>query len=217
MDLEKARSNMIEQQIRPWDVSGPEVLELLRQVPREEFVSEAQRSLAFADLSLPIGHGEIMWQPKIEARVLQALAPQADECVLEIGTGSGYLTALLASSSSKVTSIDLYSDFLEQAEIRLGAQHIDNVSLKQGDGAQGWSTAANWDLIILTGSVSVLPDSFRESLAPGGRLIAIIGQEPIMEAMLYTHQWDGHWVEQSLFDTSLPPLLNSVQPDGFVF
>jgi protein-L-isoaspartate(D-aspartate) O-methyltransferase len=217
MDLEKARSNMIEQQIRPWAVSESEVLELLRQVPREEFVSEAQRSLAFADLSLPIGHGEIMWQPKIEARVLQALAPQADERALEIGTGSGYLTALLASAAGKVTSIDLYSDFLELTATRLRAQHIDNVSLKEGDGAQGWATATQWDLIVLTGSVSVLPESYRQSLAPGGRLIAIMGQEPVMEAMLYTHKWDGHWTEQSLFDTSLPPLLNISHPDKFVF
>jgi len=217
MDFEIARTNMIEQQIRPWDVSGPEVLELLRQVPREVFVSETQCALAFADLSLPIGHGEIMWQPKIEARVLQALAPQANERVLEIGTGSGYLTALLATCADEITSVDIYSDFLELAEKRLRAQSVDNVSLEEGDGACGWPTPTQWDLIVLTGSLPAMPPLYRESLAPGGRLFAVIGQEPAMEAMLYTHHSDGNWAERSLFDTSLPPLLNSAQPDEFVF
>ena len=217
MDFEMARFNMIEQQIRPWEVLDTGVLELLRQIPREAFVSEAQRGLAFADLNLPIGHDEAMWQPKIEARILQALAPKARDHVLEVGTGSGYLTALLASCSEHVTSVDIHSDFIGLATERLQTQNISNVRLVEGDGARGWPSSKPWDIVVLTGSVPNLPSAYRDILAPGGRLAAIVGREPVMEAMLYVHQDEGAWSSRSLFDTALRPLVNAEPPAAFVF
>ena len=217
MDFEMARFNMIEQQIRPLEVLDAGVLELLRQVPREMFVSEAQRGLAFADLNLPIGHGEAMWQPKIEARILQALAPTISDRVLEIGTGSGYLTALLASCADHVTSIDIHSDFIALVTERLRTQNISNVRLVEGDGAQGWPSTEPWDVIVLTGSVPTLPSAFRDILAPGGRLAAVVGREPVMEATLVVHQGEDAWSTRSLFDALLRPLVNAEPPDVFVF
>ena len=217
MDFEMARFNMIEQQIRPWEVLDAGVLELLRQIPREAFVSEAQRGLAFADLNLPIGHDEAMWQPKIEARILQALAPKARDHVIEVGTGSGYLTALLASCSERVTSIEIHSDFIGLAAERLQTQNISNVRLVEGDGARGWPSSKPWDIVVLTGSVPNLPSAYRDILAPGGRLAAIVGQEPVMEAMLYVHQDEDAWSSRSLFDTLLRPLGNAEPPAAFVF
>ena len=217
MDFEVARFNMIEQQIRPWEVLDAGVLELLRQIPRESFVSEAQRSLAFADLNLPIGHDEAMWQPKIEARILQALAPTTDDHVLEVGTGSGYLTALLASCSEHVTSIDIHGDFIELAMERLRSQNISNVRLVEGDGAQGWPSSKPWDIVVLTGSVPTLPSAYRDILEPGGRLAAVVGREPAMEAMLYVRKDDSTWSARSLFDTVLRPLINAEPAAAFVF
>jgi protein-L-isoaspartate(D-aspartate) O-methyltransferase len=217
MDFEVARFNMIEQQIRPWEVLDAGVLELLRQMPREAFVSEAQLGLAFADLSLPIGHGEAMWQPKIEARILQALAPTTRDRVLEVGTGSGYLTALLASCSEHVTSIDIHSDFIGLATDRLRRQNISNVRLVEGDGAQGWASSKPWNVVVLTGSVPTLPSAYRDILAPGGRLAAVVGREPAMEAILYTRENEDTWSTHSLFDTVLQPLVNAEPAATFVF
>ena len=217
MDFEMARFNMIEQQIRPWEVLDAGVLELLRQIPREAFVSEAQRGLAFADLNLPIGHDEAMWQPKTEARILQALAPKARDHVLEVGTGSGYLTALLASCSDHVTSVEIHSDFIGVATERLKTQNISNVRLVEGDGARGWPSSKPWDVVVLTGSVPTLPSAYRDILAPGGRLAAVVGREPAMEAMLYVHQGNNTWSARSLFDTVLRPLVNAERPAEFVF
>lgn len=217
MDFEIARFNMIEQQIRPWEVLDTQVLELLRKVPRELFVSEAERSLAFADLSLPIGHGETMWQPKMEARILQALALTTSDRVLEIGTGSGYLTALLASCSNQVTSVDIHGDLIGLARKRLSAQRINNVQLVEGDGSRGWPSSEPWNAIVLTGSVPTLPSAYLDILASGGRLAAIVGHDPAMEAMLYVCQGDDSWSTQSLFDTVVRPLVNAEHPDPFVF
>ena len=217
MDFEMARFNMIEQQIRPWEVLDTGVLELLRKVPREVFVAQAQRGLAFADLNLPIGHDEAMWQPKIEARILQALAPTTRDHVLEVGTGSGYLTALLASCSEHVTTIDIHSDFIGLAAERLQTQKISNVQLVEGDGARGWPSSKPWDVVVLTGSVPTLPSAYRDILAHGGRLAAVVGREPVMEAMLYVRQDEDTWSTRSLFDTMLRPLVNAELPTAFVF
>ena len=217
MDLETARFNMIEQQVRPWGVTDSWVLDLLKVVPREAFVSPSQRDLAFADLSLPIGFNETMWQPKIEARLLQAAAPSQADRVLEVGTGSGYLTALLANCAAHVTSIDIHGDFVELARTRLLSNKINNIDLFEGDGAAGWPSKNQWDLIVLTGSVPSLPPSYCDILAPKGRLVAIVGQEPIMEAILLVNQNNGIWESSSLFDTVVRPLVNSERPNAFTF
>ena len=217
MDVEAARFNMIEQQIRPWGVVDSWVLDLLKKVPREAFVRPEQKGLAFADLSLPIGLNETMWQPKIEARILQALAPSRSDRVLEIGTGSGYLTALLASCSAHVTSIDIHGHLVELAKKRRISNEINNITLLEGDGAAGWFSEELWDVVVLTGSVPSLPSAYRDILAPKGRLVAIVGQEPIMEATLLMSQKGDDWVTASLFDTLVRPLLNVESPDGFIF
>ncbi|SVB59169.1 uncharacterized protein METZ01_LOCUS212023 [marine metagenome] len=217
MDIELARFNMIEQQIRPWEVLDPSVLALFKQIPREQFVPPEYSSAAFADFCVPLAHGQCMMQPKVEARLLQALALTAQDRVLEVGTGTGYMTALLSSHCAHVTSIDIHGDFLRPAAARLETLGINNATLEEGDGADGWNATSDWDAILLTGSVPVLPDAYCQILAPGGRLTAIVGQQPIMEAMLYCQSIDGQWSEQSLFDTSLPPLINVKTPSAFTF
>ncbi len=217
MDFEVARFNMIQQQIRPWGVADPGVLALMHTIPREAFVSSSQQTLAFADLNLPIGYGEEMWQPKVEARVLQALAPKPNDRVLEIGTGSGHLTALLASCSSHVASVEIKGEFVDPARDRLMGQNISNVELIEGDGSRGWDSPEKWDVIVLTGSLPTLPPCYQDIMAPGGRMAAIVGLEPVMEALLYLRHDDESWSSRSLFDTTTPPLINAAQPDPFVF
>ena len=208
---------MIEQQIRPWEVLDPRVLNALHDVPREDFVPEQYRDLAFVDMNIRLDHDQVMMQPKVEARLLQELAPTASDLVLEIGTGSGYMTALLASLAGRVESVDIFPDFIESAREKLAAHDCSNVVLCEGDAARGWSGEAPYDAIILTGSLPSLPPVFAENLAPGGRLIAVIGQDPIMEALLIIRQPDGMLSRQSLFDTSIAPLLNAELPAAFSF
>ena len=217
MDIELARFNMIEQQIRPWEVLDPSVLALLKEIPRENFVPPEHSAVAFADFCVPLAHGQCMMQPKVEARLLQSLALTELDQVLEIGTGTGYMTALLSRHCSHVTSVDIHGDFLRPAAARLEALGIHNVTLEEGDGADGWNAAGNWDAILLTGSVPVLPDTYCQALAPSGRLAAIVGQDPVMEAMLYCQNADGELSQQSLFETSLPPLINARAPSAFTF
>ena len=216
MDFERARFNMIEQQIRPWNVLDPGVLDLLRQVPREQFVTPPQRSLAFADLSIPLDHDQVMMQPKVEARLIQALALSRQDRVLEIGTGSGYLTALLAASAASVVSVEIYSALSLQAGARLQNAGFDTVDLKVGDAANGWPDGQPYDAIIITGSLPILPTPFLEALAPGGRLVAIIGEAPSMEALLY-QKTSAVPLITSLFDTVVPPLINIPKKDDFIF
>ena len=216
MDFEQARFNMIEQQIRPWNVLDPSVLALLRKVPREQFVAPRQQALAFADLSIRLDHDQVMMQPKVEARLIQALALTGQDRVLEIGTGSGYLTALLAAGAASVVSVEIYSALSLQAGARLQNAGFDTVDLKIGDGATGWLDDALYDAIIITGSLPTLPTPFVEALAPGGRLVAIIGEAPAMEAMLY-HKTSAGLLMTSLFDTVIPPLVNTPKKESFVF
>lgn len=215
-NMEQARFNMVEQQIRPWDVLNADVLNLLKIIKREQFVPLEQRALAFVDMDIPLGHGASMWQPKMEARALQALDLHRGDEVLEIGTGSGYLTALLASLAHHVTSVEIVKELSETAGRNLAAHHIDNVTLEVGDAANGWG-AAQYDAIVLTGSVPLQPDALMKNLKVGGRLFAVIGDGAAMEACLITRTSKDVFQRAAQFEISVAPLLNAPQPQRFVF
>ncbi|HEY0633872.1 MAG TPA: protein-L-isoaspartate O-methyltransferase [Gammaproteobacteria bacterium] len=217
MNLEQARHNMIEQQIRPWEVLDQRLLDLLVRVPREDFVPPRYRKLAFADIEIPLDHGEVMMQPRLEARLLQALDIQPNDRILEIGTGSGYVTALLAHLGRHVLSIELHAELIEQARQRLARHGITNVNLVHEDAAAGWSGGGvPFDVILLTGSVPELPDAFRKLLTIGGRLVAVVGTAPIMEATLVTRLGETEWSEELLFETMTPPLHNVAVSQKFI-
>ncbi len=217
MDIELARFNMVEQQIRTWEVLDRRILDLVALAPREDYVPAKYRNLAFADMNLPIGNGQVMMQPKIEARLLQELEIEPDDNILEIGTGSGYLTSLFASLGKHVYSVEFFPDFAHTALEKLAHHHHMNVTLNVGDAAAGWDQHGPYDVIALTGSVPVLPEAFKNSLAPGGRLFAIVGTSPAMEALLIRRLDDDSFNEQSLFETDLPALTNAKTPARFVF
>jgi len=217
LDVERARFNMVEQQIRPWEVLDQRVLDLLLRVRREEYVPARYRALAFADMEIPLGHGETMLAPKIEARMLQELALAPGDRILEVGTGSGYMTALLASLGSHVCSVDIVPEFTQTASAKLTAHGVTNLTLETGDAARGWDRHAPYDAIMVTGSMPVLPDAFLKSLRPGGRLIAVVGEPPVMEAQLITCVAAGAYSTTGLFETCIAPLRNAVQPERFVF
>src|SRR5271167_4755224 len=216
VDFEQARFNMVEQQVRTWDVLDQEVLDLLFAVKREQFVPAEYRALAFADLEIPLGDGEHMWTPKMEARVVQELGLKPSESVLEIGTGSGYLTALLARCAADVTSVEINPRLLAEAWGHLSSAGIGNARLEKGDGARGWRDET-YDAIVLTGSTPVLPDSWFRQLKPGGRLFAVVGDAPVMTARLARWSAPGAIVQQDLFETVIAPLKNAPQPARFVF
>jgi len=217
MNLEQARSNMVEQQIRTWEVLDQEVLDLLYLVPREEFVATAHRELAFSDLELPIGEGERMWTPKMEARVLQELAPKKQDLVLEVGTGSGYLTALLAHRAGHIHSVEIKPKLAELGRKNLSRHGVDNVTLHVGDASRGWPRQAPYDIIVLTGSTPILPQALLGSLAPGGRLFAVVGEAPAMAARLVTCSAPGACRSVDLFETVIAPLVNAEHPPRFTF
>lgn len=217
MNLEQARSNMVEQQIRPWEVIDQDVLDLLYMVPRENFVPPALRNLAFVDMEIPIGEGERMWAPKVEARALQALAVRKSDRVLEVGTGSAYLTALLAHRAAQVLSVEIKPGLAAFGRGNLERHGVDNVRLETGDAARGWIASAPYDVIVLTGSVPVLPEAILEQLAPGGRLFAVVGEAPIMTAQLVSCVASGTFRAMGLFETVLAPLVNCEQPSRFRF
>lgn len=216
-DLEQARFNMIEQQIRPWEVLDPRVLELMAEVPREDFVPARYRKLAYADMPVPLGDDQVMMPPKMAARILQALEIRPDETVLEVGTGTGYFTALLARLAKQVYSVDINPQMTRQAAEKLAAHGITNVTLETGDAARGWAQHAPYDVIVITGSLPVLPESFQQSLNIGGRLAAIVGDPPTMEVLLITRVGEDEYARESLFETELPPLINAPQPERFTF
>lgn len=217
MDFEQARFNMVEQQIRTWDVLDPAVLELLGTVPREQFVPDGRRELAFADLELPIGHDEVMLAPKLQARIVQEVTVAPTDRILEIGTGTGYLTALLAKLGATVTSVEIHEDLAAAARARLSTLGIDNVKVETGDGARGWDTAHAYDVIVLSGSLPMLPDTFQKQLKPGGRLFAIVGDRPVMSARLIVREGNSAYAAVTLFETVIDPLRNAQQPGRFVF
>ena len=217
IDFERARRNMVDQQIRPWDVIDQRVLDAIANSPREDYVPTPYRTLAFVDMNIPLGHEQVMMQPNLEARLLQALTIDADDKILEVGTGSGYVTSLLARLGRHVTSVDIFPDFVTQAEQKLAAHGVRNVTLEVGDAARGWARGAPYDVIFITGSLPLPPDDFRAQLAPGGRLIAIVGKAPAMEARLIERLDGPNFRSRSLLETVLPPLVNAPAPAAFVF
>lgn len=217
MDFEKARFNMIEQQIRPWEVLNQEVLDLLAAVPREDFVPEEYRRLAFADINIALGHDQVTMTPKVEARLLQSLELRPEDRILEIGTGCGYLTALLAKSGRHVTSIDIFPDFTAAASDKLARHGFSNIELVTADAVRGWPARAPYDAIVVTGSVPELDTGFQEQLDLGGRLFIIVGEAPIMEALLITRVGEREWASESLFETYIPPLIGASRKETFTF
>lgn len=217
MNFEQARFNMVEQQIRTWEVLDTAVLDLLFEVKRERFVPPQYASLAFADMEIPLGHGEAMMQPKVEARILQELAIRPTESVYEVGTGSGYLTALLARRGRHVTSAEIYPDLREGAARSLAAAGAANVTLLAGDSARAPLGESSWDVIVLTGSTPVLPEAFLARLNPGGRLFAVVGDLPVMKAVVVSQQGTGDFARAEVFETVLRPLVNAAAAPRFRF
>ena len=221
MNLEQARTNMVEQQIRPWDVLDQDILDLLYTVPREEFVPAAWRNLAFTDMEIPLApgapEGERMWAPKLEARVLQTLAPRRSDRVLEVGTGSGYLTALLAHRAAHVYSVEINPALAAFGRGNIARHGVDNVTLEVADGARGCAQWGPYDIVVLTGSVPAMPAAVLDSLAPGGRAIAVVGEAPVMTARLFQRSAGGAFTTTDLFETLLAPLAGCEQPSRFRF
>ena len=217
MNLEQARTNMVEQQIRTWEVLDQDVLDLLYVVPREEFVPQKHRALAFADMEIPLGEGERMWQPKMEARVLQDLGLRKTDRVLEVGTGSGYLTALMSHRASRVFSVEIKPQLAEFGRANLERHGAEGVTLEISDAARGWGSHAPYDVIVLTGSTPILPRALVEQLAPGGRLFAVVGELPVMTARFITCTAPQAYHTVDLFETVIPPLVNCEQPARFRF
>jgi protein-L-isoaspartate(D-aspartate) O-methyltransferase len=217
MDSEIARFNMIESQVRTWEVLDQAVLDLLHEVKREEFVPPQYRALAFTDMEIPLGHGEVMLTPKMEARMLQELSLSRADRVLEVGTGSGYVTALLGRLAGQVVSVERIEEFSHAAARKLAGHDLRNIELEIGDGATGWPQKGPYDAILLTGSVPLVPDEFRQQLAIGGRLLVVIGDEPVMTATIITRMTESAYTSAGLFETCIPPLKNVRQPERFVF
>jgi protein-L-isoaspartate(D-aspartate) O-methyltransferase len=215
MNFESARAQMLTQQIRAWEVLDDRVLHTLHDVPREQFVPGQYRELAFADTEIPIGHGQKTMAPKVEGRLLQALQIEPSDEVLEVGTGSGYLTACLARLGGRVTSAEIFPDLAASAEARLAERGTDNVDVQVAD-ALTLQFEDRFDAIAVTGSLPELNDHFIRMLRPRGRLFVVIGRAPVMEARLITRQSGGQWTELSLFETVLDPLINAEQPEPFV-
>jgi protein-L-isoaspartate(D-aspartate) O-methyltransferase len=221
MNIEQARFNMIEQQIRPWDVLDLDVLNLLMVVKREDYVPAAYKALAFMDTEIPLPCGENMLAPKLEARILQDAAIKKHESVLEIGAGSGYMAALLAHKARHVTTVEIEPELKALAEKNLIANGVTNATVVLGDGAQGWqgsgANSAPFDVIVISGSLPVLPEAFLKQVKVGGRIIAIVGEAPVMSAELITRTSEVAYNTVKLFETSVKPLRNAATPSHFKF
>ena len=217
MNFEQARMNMVENQVRPWEVLDGRVLDVIGRVRREDFVAPEHRQLAFADLCLPIGHGEVMMKPVVEGRVLQALALQPTDHVLEIGTGSGYLGACLATLSARLTSVEIHADFTVAATQRLRDAGIANATLVTGEAVNAWQPDELFDALVVTGAVAEIPARWLGWLKPGARALTVRGQSPVQHAILLTQQAAGGYREEILFETDLPYLTHAEPAPRFVF
>ncbi|WP_426208674.1 protein-L-isoaspartate O-methyltransferase family protein [Massilia sp. TWP1-3-3] len=217
MNIEQARFNMIEQQIRPWNVLDSDVLDLLLVVKREDFVPAAHKALAFVDTEIPLGSGEAMFTPKIEARILQEVQLKKHENVLEIGAGSGYMAALLAHKARHVTTIEINPALKELAQANLARAGLSNVTVELGDGAQGWNAGAPFDVIVISGALEALPEAFLKQIKVGGRIAAIIGQAPVMTAQVITRVSETAYDTVKVFETNVKLLSDSVKHSRFTF
>ncbi len=217
MDIEQARLNMIEQQIRTWEVLDMDVLDLLNEIHRENFVPDAYQDLAFADTHIPIGHDQTTMTPKVEARLLQSIAVNPDETVLEVGTGCGYLTTLLAKSAKHVKSVDIYPDFITAANDRIIKTDLTNIELECMDAYSLVDQTEKYDVIVLTASIPAMDERFINLLNDGGRMFAIIGESPAMEACVVTKQNESDYSVESIFETDSPALIGSEQKETFEF
>ena len=217
MNIEQARFNMVEQQIRPWNVLDADVLSLLSVVKREDFVPVAYKAMAFTDMEIPLGHGQCMLAPRVEARLLQDIAAKKHEKVLEIGAGSGYMTALLAHRAQHVVALEINPELAAMARTNLAKAGIHNAEVQLLDGSQGAPAEAPFDAIVLNGSVAEVPPALLAQLKVGGRLIAVVGTEPMMYTTLITRTSDTNFTSSQVWDTVIPRLLNFPEPSQFKF
>ncbi len=217
LNVDKARYNMIEQQVRPWEVLDRRVLDVMAKTKREEFVPEAWKNLAFADIEIPIGAGQVMMPPKLEGRLLQVLQIKPTDRVLEIGTGSGYLTACLAQLGESVVTVELHPELSEQARQKLSAAGLNNITLRTGNAANGWDQDGPFDVVAVTGSLPEENSKFAKLLRDSGRLFVVTGKAPVMTATLVTRNSDRDFHTEYLFETSVPPLEQVGAGEKFVF
>ena len=221
MDYNQARFNMVEQQVRPWDVLDPRVLNVISNIPRELFVPVESKQLAYADTAIPIGEYEgrtsHMLNPVIEGRMLQSLAITEDDTVLQIGTGTGYITACLATLARHVDSVDINPEMTALAEKNLSRFDITNINLSTGDGSSKWEQKQFYDCIAIMGSMPEIPELYKKALKEGGRLFVVVGTAPVMKALLVTRIGKNEWTIDELFETCIDPLINAEKPAEFVF
>jgi len=217
MNFELARHNMVEQQIRTWTVLDFQVLDAMEHFPRENYVPDQYRRMAYADIAIPLDHEQEMMHPKLEAHLLQVAAVKPTDKILEIGTGSGSVTALLAGLGKHVDSVDIFPDFQKTAKTKLDSHGLSNVTMIEGDASKGWGEKDQYDVIVITGSMPELPQQFVDALAVGGRLFAVIGEAQTMEAISISRTHGNCWEEKSLFETELPVMINASKPAEFIF
>lgn len=217
MNTNSARTNMVKQQLRTNDVLNESILALFDQVPRHAFVPEQYAAFAYSDMQIPLGHNQRMLTPLEESLILQTLDLKGHETILEVGTGSGFFTALLSKLCKKVISVDYYADFTASAATKLKAHHCDNVELLTGDASRGWLDKAPYDVVIFTGALEELTQTHKLQILPGGKLFSIEGKSPIMQAHLYSLDHEDVWAESLVFETDIPALIDHLKPKEFVF